>query len=338
MRFHFQRFGVIGAGAWGTALAATLSRAGRDVVLWAKEPDVADAINTRHENAIYLKDVSLDGMSLTATNALDDIAACDALLLVVPAQHTRAMARRLAGVLGANGASSPPPLIIASKGIEQGSAALLGDVVREELPRHSVAVLTGPSFADEVARDLPAALALAVADKALGDALAVAMATPFFRPYLTEDVTGALVGGAIKNVLAVACGIVIGRHLGENARAALITRGLAEMMRLGAALGAKPETLMGLSGLGDLVLTCSSVRSRNTSLGIELGQGKSLAAILAARAAVTEGVHTAAAARALAHKHGVDMPIVEAVDAVLNRKADIDTTIAGLLARPLRGE
>jgi glycerol-3-phosphate dehydrogenase (NAD(P)+) len=255
-------------------------------------------------------------------------------LLAPPAQHLHTLVRATAKIAK----SKDAPVIIASKGIETGTGSLLGDIVTAEMPGHPVAILSGPSFAIEVAQGLPTALTLAIRDKGVGEALAATMATPGFRLYLTDDVIGAQVGGAVKNVLAIASGIVAGRKMGENARAALITRGLAEMVRLGVACGGRPETLMGLSGLGDLVLTCSSIQSRNLSLGIELGMGKTLADILAARTGVTEGVTTAAAAHVLAKKHKIEMPIVAAVDAVLNRKADIDAEIKGLLARPLKAE
>lgn len=329
----FKHFGVIGAGAWGTALALALLRAGRDVTLWAYEPDVADTINRKHENTFYLPGIKLDPR-LKATHNFTDLAACDVWILVTPAQHTRA----IAGELATTAASNKSPVIIASKGIEQKTSALLSDVVAAVLPHHPIAILSGPSFAAEIANGKPAALTLAIRDKTLGEVLLQSMATPTFRLYLTDDVIGAQIGGAVKNVLAVACGVIAGRDMGENARAALITRGLAELVRLGEAMGGRAETLMGLSGMGDLVLTCSSPQSRNMSLGIALGQGKALADILTARTSVAEGVTTAAAALALAHKHKIEMPIVAAVDAVVNRKADIDTLIAGLLARPLKTE
>jgi glycerol-3-phosphate dehydrogenase (NAD(P)+) len=329
---NYQHFGIVGAGAWGTALAVTLLRAGRDVTLWAHEPHVANAINATHKNETWLPGITLDE-KLKATSTLADLAKCNALLMVPPAQHLHALSAQAAKIV-----KKDAPIIIASKGIETGTGALLSDVVTHEMPGHDVAVLSGPSFAIEVAKGLPTALTLAIPTKGIGGALASAMATPTFRLYLTDDVMAAQVGGAIKNVLAIACGIVTGRQMGENARAALITRGLAEMVRFGVACGGRAETLMGLSGLGDLVLTASATQSRNFSLGLELGKGKALADILASRTSVTEGVTTAAAALALAQKHKVDMPIVKAVDAVLNKKADIDTEIAGLLARPLKSE
>jgi glycerol-3-phosphate dehydrogenase (NAD(P)+) len=272
--------------------------------------------------------------AIKATNQLAGLTNCDLLLLVAPAQHTRTLARQLAQISGLD----KKPILVCAKGIEQNSAKLLSDVVAEELPGRPLAILSGPSFAAEVARDLPTALTLATKDKALGEAIVQAIGTRRFRLYQTDDVIGAQIGGAVKNVLAVACGIAAGCRMGENARAALITRGLAELVRLGNAMGARAETLRGLSGLGDLVLTCSSMQSRNMSLGMALGEGTILSDILAKRAGVTEGVFTAAAAKTLAEKHKIEMPIVNAVDAVLNRGAGLEETIEALLARPFRAE
>ena len=331
MTHNFNHFGIVGSGAWGTALALTLARAGHKVTLWAHEAGLVATINEKRENDLYLKGVKL-GTAIKATSDFADLASCSAWILATPAQHTREIAKRLAAH------AKKQPIIIATKGIEQNSSLLISDVVTSEIPGCAIAVLSGPSFAIEIARSLPAALTLAIEDKMLGENLTKAMATPAFRLYLTNDVKGAQIGGAVKNVLAVACGIVAGRQLGENARAALITRGLAEMTRLGTALGGRIETLMGLSGLGDLVLTCSSSQSRNMSLGVALGQGRALKEILAERISVTEGIYTASAAATLAKKHKVDMPIVAAVDAVLSGHADIESAIAGLLARPLKDE
>ena len=232
--------------------------------------------------------------------------------------------------------TKPTSLIIASKGIELTTHRLMSEIVAQELPQHPLFILSGPSFAAEVAQNKPAALTLA--SETDGGNLALAMSSPLFRLYTTDDIIGTQIGGALKNVLAIACGIIAGRALGDNARAALITRGLAEMIRLGTALGARAETLMGLSGLGDVVLTCSSLQSRNMSLGLALGQGKELNDILASRTCVTEGISTAAAALGLARRHGVEMPVVSAIDLILRDKANIDDVIANLLARPLRQE
>jgi len=333
MQPSYQHFGIIGGGAWGTALGQALLRAGRDATLWARETDVAGAINARHENTKFLPGISLNPR-LKATNKLADLAACDAWMLVTPAQHIRAICKELAAL----DTQKPVPVIVASKGIEQNTLALPAAIVEETLPRQPIAVLSGPTFAIQVAKDQPTAMTLACADADLGAKLADAISSRAFRPYLSNDIIGAQIGGAIKNVLAIACGIATGCNMGENARAALITRGLAEMLRLAAAIGAKAETLMGLSGLGDLILTCSSPLSRNMSLGIALGEGAKLDDILAARSSVTEGVSTASAALALAEKHKVEMPIVEAVDAVLNHGASVEASVEALLARPLKPE
>lgn len=328
-----QHFGIIGGGAWGTALGQALVVAGRDITLWAREDVVVNEINALHENTIYLPKVSLDAR-LKATSDIKNIAECDALVLVAPTQHMRAVCKQLAAVQN----TKTKPVIVCAKGVEQNSLYLPGEIIAEEMPSNPVIILSGPTFAAEVAKNQPTAFTLACADAELGNALTHAIGSRAFRPYLSDDVVGAQVGGAVKNVMAVATGICTGCGMGDNARAALITRGLAEIMRLGTAMGARLETLMGLSGLGDLVLTCSSMQSRNMSLGVALGQGAKLADILASRTSVAEGVYTAAAALALAQKHNVDMPITEAVDAVLNKGAAVDATISALLARPLRAE
>ncbi len=327
-----ERIGIVGGGAWGTALAQAAHRAGRTVTLWAREAEVVEAINARHENPLFLAGVALDA-GIRATSELAGAADADAVLLVTPAQHTRGVCRDLAGDLRPG-----TPAVICTKGVEGGSAALMSEVVAEALPAARIAVMSGPTFAAEVARDLPSAVTIAAADSDLAARLAAALGSTNFRPYHSDDPIGAQVGGAVKNVLAIACGVIQGRGLGYNAVAALITRGLAEMARLGLALGAKRETLMGLSGLGDLVLTCTHEQSRNYSLGLALGEGQALDDYLSGRATVAEGVASAAAIVALAARHEVEMPIVAAVDAALNRAADIDLAIAGLLARPIAPE
>ncbi|MDE2028985.1 MAG: NAD(P)-dependent glycerol-3-phosphate dehydrogenase [Alphaproteobacteria bacterium] len=330
MSSSFQSFGIIGAGAWGTALAVALHRAGRNVTLAARDPQFAAALAKTRENEPYLPGIKLDP-AIDAVSDMAGLAFCDAVIMATPAQTLRATCKALAPTLKAR-----QPIIIASKGVELGTHRLMSEVVAEEMADHPVFILSGPSFAGEVAQNLPAALTLA--GEARGDALALAMTSPAFRLYTTDDIIGTQVGGALKNVLAIACGIVAGRNLGENARAALITRGLAEIVRLGTALGGRAETLMGLSGLGDVALTCSSQKSRNMSLGIALGHNENIAHILTTRAGVTEGVATATAALGLAYRHGIDMPVTSAVDRILREKADIDDMIAELLARPLRTE
>jgi len=331
-----ERIGVIGAGAWGTALAVAARRAGREVVLWARDPELAAEIGTRHQNPRYLPDVRLDP-EIRTTASLAEAAACDALLLVTPAQVQREIAVALAPHLDPRHALRQP-LVVCSKGIERGSGQLMTEVLAEALPGRATAVLSGPTFALEVARGLPTAVTLAAEDAALGAVLVQALGSRAFRPYLSDDVVGAQVGGAVKNVIAIACGIVTGRKLGDNSRAALITRGLAEIARLGGAKGARPETLMGLSGLGDLTLTCTSTLSRNYSLGVALGRGETLEALMAGRRSVAEGVFSAGAAVALAARLGVEMPISGAVDAILNQGAPIEAAIEALLARPFRAE
>jgi glycerol-3-phosphate dehydrogenase (NAD(P)+) len=327
-----ESIGIIGGGAWGTALGLVTLRAGRDPLLWAREQEVVAAINTHHENTLFLPGAALDPR-LGATSELAEAAARDLLLLAVPAQHLRAIAGALAPHL-----KSGTPVVICAKGIEERTGALLSEVVAEALPQAPVALLSGPTFAAEVAAGFPTAITLAASDAALGQRVIQSLGSRAFRPYYSDDVPGAQIGGAVKNVIAIACGIVVGRKLGDNARAALITRGLAEMARLALAKGGRAETLMGLSGLGDLTLTCTSLQSRNHSLGVALGEGKPLADILAARRSVAEGVTSAAAAVALAQRLGIEMPIVAAVDAILHRGAAIDVAIESLLSRPFRNE
>ncbi len=327
-----RRIGVIGAGAWGTALAMAAARAGAEVVLQARETEVVESVNARHENSLFLPGVKLDP-AIRATASMTDAADVDALLLVTPAQHLRAACRALKPDL-----KPGVPVIICAKGIEIETGSLMSEAAEAELGSQPVAVLSGPTFAAEVAKGLPTAVTLAIRDEALGRRLLAALGGRTFRPYLSDDLVGAQVGGAVKNVLAIACGIVHGRNLGDNARAALITRGLAEIARLGARLGARAETLMGLSGLGDLTLTCSSLQSRNMSLGAALGQGRSLEEVLGERRSVAEGVYTARAVTKLAAEKGVDMPLCQAVDALLNQGADLDAIIDALMTRPFKAE
>jgi glycerol-3-phosphate dehydrogenase (NAD(P)+) len=328
----FQTIGIVGGGAWGTALAQTLRLAGRDVLLWAREPEVVAEIDASHANTPFLPGVTLDG-GLKATAELASVAAQDVVLMVAPAQHVRAVAGELCAHL-----AKGSPLVVCAKGLEQSTGKLLGEVVGESLPQATLAVLSGPSFAADVARGLPAALTLAAADESLGRALATALGSRTLRLYWSSDVTGVQLGGAVKNVLAIAAGIVDGRGLGASAHAALVTRGFAELRRFGEALGARPETLMGLSGLGDLLLTCGSPQSRNMSLGRELGQGQALKAVLGGRRSVAEGVYTAGAVVRVAAAKGIDMPICQAVHAIVEGRLGIDAAIEALLSRPQRAE
>lgn len=323
---------VIGAGAWGTALAVLAARRGHDVRLWVRRPNLATAIEAGAENSKYLPGIKLEP-SITVTADARRIGDASIVLCVIPAQHTRSVLSTLADSIAPNAT-----LVICSKGVEIGSGDLMSTVVADAVPGHHIAVLTGPTFADEVSRGQPSAVTVACADQAVGQDIVVALGDASFRPYLTDDLVGAQIGGAVKNVLAIACGIAAGRRFGENARAALITRGLAEIGRLSAALGGRPETLMGLSGLGDVALSCTSPQSRNYALGRALGEGAGLSAILDDRTTVAEGVPSAAAVAALAEHHGIDMPIVRAVDAILHKAAGVDESVRDLLTRPFRTE
>jgi glycerol-3-phosphate dehydrogenase (NAD(P)+) len=322
------RIAVIGGGAWGTALAQVAAKAGRDVLLWAMEGDVVEAINGGHENPNYLPGIELDP-ALRATGDLDDIADCDAWLVVTPAQHMRGVLERAP--------RCDVPRLLCSKGIEEHRGELLHQVAAEACPGAPVAVLSGPTFAHEVARGLPTAVTLAAEKADVAKRLREALAQPTFRIYLSDDIVGAEIGGAVKNVLAIASGVVEGRGLGQNARAALIARGFAEMTRFGVAMGARTETLAGLSGLGDLVLTCSSTSSRNYSLGVGLGQGRSASELMVDRRTVAEGAFTAPVLARIAQERGIDMPIVDSVDRLL-KGAAVDSVVEELLARPPKSE
>jgi glycerol-3-phosphate dehydrogenase (NAD(P)+) len=328
-----KRLAIIGGGAWGTALAIVARRAGANVTLWARDPAVVAAINYQHENPVYLPAIALDPAIGATTDIAAALAGAEAALLVVPAQFLR-------GVLAVMASSLPAtmPLLLCAKGIEAESSQTMSELAGEILPDSPLAVLSGPSFAIEVARDLPTAVTIASRDQTLARAFMAALGTPRFRPYLSPDPTGVEIGGAVKNVMAIACGIVEGRGLGENARAALITRGLSEMVRLGQAKEAAAETFRGLSGVGDLVLTCTAGQSRNHALGVALGRGTGLAEALAGRRSVVEGVATAAAVARLADRLQIEMPITAAVEGVLYRGLAIDAMIEGLLSRPYRSE
>jgi glycerol-3-phosphate dehydrogenase (NAD(P)+) len=324
-----MKIGVIGGGAWGTALAQVAATGGRDTLLWALEPEVVNAVNQRHENSAFLPGVPLSP-AIRASSNLGDLDRCDAWLVVTPAQHMRAVL--------AQAPAPARPLVLCSKGIEERTGELLHKVAAEACPGAPVAVLSGPTFAHEVARGLPTAVTLAAGDSALADRLRDDIAQPTFRIYLSGDVAGAEIGGAVKNVLAIACGVVEGKGLGQNARAALIGRGFAEMTRFGLAFGARRETLAGLSGLGDLVLTCSSTSSRNYALGKGIGEGRSAAELLADRKTVAEGAFTAPVLARLAREQGIAMPIVGAVDALIAGRASVDQVLGELLSRPPRAE
>jgi glycerol-3-phosphate dehydrogenase (NAD(P)+) len=324
-----ERLAVIGAGAWGTALAQVVATGGRDTLLWAREPEVVEALNSRHENTVFLPGQVLDP-AIRATADLAEVETADAWLVVAPAQHMRSVLE-----------AAPQcgrPMILCSKGIEESTGLLLHDVARSTCPNAQVAVLSGPTFAHEVVAGLPTAVTLAADESSLAESLRQRIALPSFRIYLSDDVIGAEIGGAVKNVLAIACGVVEGKGLGLNARATLIARGFAEMTRFGLACGARRETLVGLSGLGDLVLTCSSTSSRNFSLGKSIGEGRSAAELLADRRTVAEGAFTAPVLARLATERGIDMPIVAAVDGLLAGRFPVDQLLEQFLARPPRPE
>ncbi len=329
---QFRSAGVIGAGAWGTALAQVCARAGLDTVIQAREPEVVESIRTRRVNDLFLPGVELEpGISVTPD--FSALSGCDLILAVPPAQFMRTTLTAFAPH-----ARDDAPILLCSKGIERGSLKLMTQVLAETIPAAPAAVLSGPSFAADVSRGLPTAVTLACEDAALGEALMSTLSAPGFRPYLATDLIGAEIGGAIKNVLAIACGMSEGRCLGRSAHAALITRGFAEMTRLGVALGAEPQTVAGLCGLGDLVLTCSSPQSRNMSLGLALGQGQTIEQALAGKRSVAEGYESAPAVRELAARAGVEMPICEGVAALLAGETTVDGLIDALLSRPLKSE
>lgn len=319
---------MIGGGAFGTAMACVVRRSGHDVTLWAREPEVVAALNADRANPRFLPGVPVLA-GIVATGDLAAAASADFLLLAPPAQHVRSVTTALRPHLEAS-----TPVVACSKGIERGTCALMSEVIAETLPETPVAVLSGPSFAAEIGIDLPTAVALACADRALGDRLARDIENPRFRLCVSDDLIGAQLGGVLKNVVAIACGIVTGRKLGSDARSMLVALGLGETVRLGLAMGARLETFLGLAGIADMDLSCHSPTSRNMSLGIALGQGRKLAEVLAERVTVQEGVHSAAGVAALAGRHGVEMPVAAAVDRVLNHGADMDEAIGRLLAQP----
>jgi glycerol-3-phosphate dehydrogenase (NAD(P)+) len=329
---EIETVGVLGSGAWGTALALACARAGRRVILWSHDPGVARTIQATRENPVYLPGVMLPD-AVRSTASLAEVADVDMVLAVAPAQHLRRVLSEFA-----RHARPGLPVVLCAKGVEQGSLKLMTEVLAETLPKAAPAVLSGPSFAVDVARGLPTAVTLACSDADCAERIARAVATPEFRPYMSTDMIGAEAGGAVKNVLAIACGISEGRGLGRSAHAALITRGFAEMTRLAVALGAQAETMAGLCGLGDLVLTCSSPQSRNMSLGLALGAGRTLDEALAGKVSVAEGVASAPGVVALSRKLGVETPICAAVAAILAGKVDVETAIGGLLSRPIRIE
>lgn len=325
--------GVIGSGAWGTALAVLANRASSRTTLWTRNANVLESIQMRRCNEAYLPGIFIDP-AIEVTNQLSDACKVDVLILCVPSQSLRSTCIAISDLL-----SPDVPVVIATKGIERGSLQFMSDLVSSILVDNPIAVLSGPNFADEAARGLPTATTIACADPALGERLLYVIGGKYFRPYLTDDIIGTQIGGSVKNVIAIACGISYGCDLGENAKAALITRGLAEMARLCSAAGGKQQTLMGLSGIGDLMLTCNSPKSRNMSLGLELGKGASVEDVLSKpRFGVTEGVGTAESVTHLAQNLGVSMPICNAVDGILKGELSVQDTIRNLLSRPFSTE
>jgi glycerol-3-phosphate dehydrogenase (NAD(P)+) len=324
-----MKLGIIGGGAWGTALAQVASADRGETLIWAMESEVVQSINERHENPAFLSGVRLND-SIRATGEIAEVGDCDALLVVTPAQHMRGLLE--------HAPVADKPLVLCAKGIEEQSGRLLHQVAMEACPGAPIAVLSGPTFAHEVAKGLPTAVTLAAQDFGLAEQLRDRIARPTFRIYISDDVAGAEIGGAVKNVLAIACGVVEGKGLGQNARAALIARGFAELRRFGLAFGAKLETLSGLAGLGDLILTCSSTSSRNYSLGLGIGQGRAAAELLSNRKTVAEGAFTAPVLARLAREKGIEMPIVDAVEALVSGRSSVDEVLDGLLSRPPRAE
>lgn len=331
-----QRVAVIGAGAWGTALARHLADKQISVRLWAHEPEVVQAIEQRRENVVFLPGVQLPS-TLTATDQLSDaVAGADCVIFAVPSHVARLVLGRIGPLL-----PQSVPFVSATKGIEETTLELMTQVMQEVLPGHmrnSLMVLSGPSFASEVSRGKPMALCLAGQDAGAVKAIQALFMTPTFRVYADDDLIGVQLGGSLKNVMALAAGVVDGLELGHNARAALITRGLAEMIRLGLAMGADPRTFYGLSGVGDLILTCTGPLSRNHSVGVRLGKGERLDGILASMQAVAEGVRTAKAALGLAQRCGVDMPIVQEVNAVLFADKSCRQAVGDLMEREAKEE
>ena len=332
---EFKTPGVVGAGAWGTALAELIARHEKPVKLWAFEEAVIQSISQQHENTPYLPGIQLSPY-IAPTADMQDLADCDLILMVTPAQHMAQILQNLKPHIGPDAI-----LVLCAKGLEQNSLKFMSDVASDYFETSRLAVLSGPSFAADVAKGLPTAVTLACQNMALGEKIAATIGHPSFRFYMCDDLIGAEIGGVVKNILAIACGIVDGRGMGESARAAVTARGYAEMTRLGIQLGANPQTLGGLAGLGDLILTCTSTNSRNYSLGVALGKGDHGANandIMASRSSVSEGALSAPALIKLADKHQVEMPICNAVAEIVAGKLSVDMAISQLLARPFTSE
>ena len=328
-----EKIAVMCAGSWGTAIAQVAANAEKNVMLWARESSVVDSINADNENTEYLPGISLNPAIRATASQEEALKGAEAVFMVAPAQHTRSVLEQMKPYL-----PEAVPIVLCAKGIEVATGLLMSQVATEIFPDSPYLVLSGPTFAGEVAKGLPAAATLATHHSEIGKQVAEAIRNKSFRPYVTSDPLGAEIGGAVKNVIAVACGIVYGRKLGENARAAIMTRGMAEIKRMGMALGAKPETFLGLSGMGDLTLTCNSLQSRNFSLGVMCGEGQSLNEILTKSRQVIEGVATANSVLDFAKKNAVDMPICQAVNDTLHNGVSVDETVEALMSRPLTQE
>ncbi len=328
----YTNISIIGAGAWGTALAEVISRQGNQVNLWAREDDVVKSINTLNENTLYLPNVKLSEL-IVAQNNLDNVINCDLLLMVTPSQFMRSVLEEIKDNL-----NDSIPVVLCSKGIETKTLSLMNEITESIIPKNPLAILSGPSFAIDVVNNKPTAVTLACKDLSIGKNIADSISLPTFRPYLSEDVVGAQIGGATKNVIAIAAGVVEGQNLGDSARAATIARGFSEINRLAVALGGQEETLSGLSGMGDLLLTCNSITSRNFSLGIKLGKGLSAEEATDGLSSIAEGMYSAKAIDKLSKKLGVEMPITNAVNDLIERKRTLDEIIDDLLSRPIRRE
>ena len=329
---YYKEISVIGAGAWGTALAEVISRQGNKVNLWARESDVVKNINTLNTNDLYLPNTKLSKL-IIAHNNLNDVLDCDLLLMVTPAQFMRSILDDLKSDL-----NEEVPIVLCSKGIETKTLNLMSEIAEAIIPNNTIAILSGPTFAIDVVKNKPTAVTLACKDLDIGKNIADSINLPTFRPYLSEDVIGAQIGGATKNVIAIAAGVVEGQNLGDSARAATIARGYTEINRLAVELGGKEETLSGLSGMGDLLLTCNSKTSRNFSLGIKLGQGLSVKEATNNLSSVAEGMYSARAINKLSNKLGIDMPITNAVNDLIEKNRSVDEIIDDLLSRPLKRE
>jgi glycerol-3-phosphate dehydrogenase (NAD(P)+) len=323
-----RKIAVLGGGAWGTALALTVQRAGHDAILWARDEATVASINRDHENTRYLPGVRLDEGLLATDDLVDALSGASCVLCVVPAQATRPLLAEIPPLLAPG-----VPVVLCSKGIERTSGRLLSEIASELLPQTPIGILSGPSFATDVARGLPTAVTVAAADERHATMLASLLSAPAFRCYSSTDVIGVELGGALKNVLAIAAGATTGAGLGASAQAAMVTRGFVELRRVGVSFGAMPETLMGLSGLGDLVLTCGSGQSRNFAYGAALGRGEPLAG-----RPLAEGVATAGIAAEIVRARGIEAPIIAAVDRILRGQLTIAAAVAELMARPLKSE